>query len=431
MTFALRLPLVAAVLLMLIAQAGDPVLIIPDGGGAAGLGPVPVSVEVDLSRLLPQLFQERSSTGDPAGAATRGDDGRRLQLESSGATGAPGAGSIPAQFEAETPGGTRGTLWFLLPPPSGSGESRFRLKAPIAAAQPVLSIRSGETNTWHDIVEGAQPVLRYHQGTVPVPPGIGTNYARGDYIMPLYGPSGEVLTDDYPPDHPHHRGLGWSWPVTRWGNEVRDIWAVVGVWARPVAMRRTEGGPVFALLEAENVWKWGDTEPIVREAVRIRAFRSTPEGRWIDIELRLTALADGVAIGGRPHGGYGGFGLRARPAEGRVITRFTDPAGIQPRRSWLDYSGVFAGGKGPAGLAIFEHPANPLYPSELKEYPELNYVMPAFPGEREVPLARDRALVLKHRVWVHPGMAPAEGLARAWAAYVTAPRAIFEGPARF
>jgi hypothetical protein len=322
-------------------------------------------------------------------------------------------------------------LWFLRPPPSGSGESRFRLKAPIAAAQPVLSIRSGETNTWHDIVEGAQPVLRYHQGTVPVPPGIGTNYARGDYIMPLYGPSGEVLTDDYPPDHPHHRGLGWSWPVTRWGNEVRDIWAVVGVWARPVAMRRTEGGPVFALLEAENVWKWGDTEPIVREAVRIRAFRSTPEGRWIDIELRLTALADGVAIGGRPHGGYGGFGLRARPAEGRVITRFTDPAGIQPRRSWLDYSGVFAGGKGPAGLAIFEHPANPLYPSELKEYPELNYVMPAFPGEREVPLARDRALVLKHRVWVHPGMAPAEGLARAWAAYVTAPRAIFEGPARF
>jgi hypothetical protein len=132
-----------------------------------------------------------------------------------------------------------------------------------------------------------------------------------------------------------------------------------------------------------------------------------------------------VAIGGRPHGGYGGFGLRAQPAKQRLITRFTDSPDANPRRSWLDYSGVFAGGAGASGLAIFEHPANPLYPSELKEYAELNYVMPAFPGEREVPLSREKPLVLRHRLWIHEGMATAEQLAAVWTAYSAPPRITF------
>jgi len=382
---------------------GEPVLQVSDPEGVAAHGAVPASVRIDLPQLLGRQVE-------PA----------RLRLAELGKGETSGSGLIPVQFEPEAGGSSRGLMWWLLPP-AAAKERRFRLTVAADAAPAALAIRT-TNRAYYDIVEGTLPVLRYNHGTVPPPAGIDTNYARGDYLMPVFGPSGELLTDDYPPDHPHHRGVSWSWPVTRWGNEVRDIWAVRGVWSRPAAVRSLECGPVFARLAAENVWKWGDTDPIVREEVLLRVFRWSGGGRFVDVELQLTAQAEGVAIGGRPHAGYGGFGLRAQPAQERVITRHTDPPKAQPRRSWLDYSGVFAGGKGPAGLAIFEHVGNLFYPNALLEYPELNYVMPAFPGEREVPLAKDKPLVLKHRLWIHSGHATPEALAGVWAGYARPPK---------
>jgi hypothetical protein len=186
-------------------------------------------------------------------------------------------------------------------------------------------------------------------------------------------------------------------------------------------MRRAEAGPVMAILEAENVWKWGDKDPIVKEEVVIRAFRQGPVGRFVDVEVRLTALADGVAIGGRPKAGYGGFALRAAKVEQQTIVAHIDPPEAEPRRSWLDYSGIFAGGKERSGVAIFEHVTNPGYPNEVRQYPNLNCVMPAFPCTREVPLAKEKPLILNHRLWIHDGGADENILAQIWAAYATAP----------
>jgi len=290
------------------------------------------------------------------------------------------------------------------------------------AAEPVMLAQQNTEGQFVDIFEGGQLVLRYSHGNVPVPEGVSAAYERGDYINLLYGLDGELLTDDYPHDHPHHRGLGWSWPVTRWKDEVRDIWAVRGVWARPVKLHRIESGDDAAVIEAESVWRWGDKAPIVREFVVIRAMRQKDDTRLIDIEVRMTALADGVAIGGRPHGGYGGFGLRAAPVKQQKITEHIDPAGATPRRSWLDYSGRFQGGKGISGLTILEHPSNPDYPSEMRIYPNLNYIMPAFPGDREVPLSKTKPLVLKHRVIIHRGSADAANLPEAWKTYAAEER---------
>ncbi|MFH1268800.1 MAG: DUF6807 family protein, partial [Planctomycetota bacterium] len=211
-------------------------------------------------------------------------------------------------------------------------------------------------------------------------------------------------------------------PVTRWGGEIGDIWAVVRVWSRPVAVRRLVAEQVMAVIEAENVWKFGKEEtPIVREEVLIRAFPKTDGCRFVDVEVRLTALEDNVAIGGRPKAGYGGFSLRAAPCEDRKITLHTDPEGASPRRSWLDYSGAFAGGKGPAGVTIFEHVSNPDYPNPLHEYGACNCVMPAYPEMREVVLSKEKPLVLKHRLWIHAGGPDEKKLADAWTSYAKPP----------
>ncbi len=66
--------------------------------------------------------------------------------------------------------------------------------------------------------------------------------------------------------------------------------------------------------------------------------------------------------------------------------------------------------------------ANPGYPNQLHEYPDCNYVMPAFPGPREVPLSRDRPLVLRHRLFIHPGAADEQTLSDVWKAYAEPPK---------
>lgn len=381
--------------------AGNAPVIIVSNADAAASVHAPVSIRISTTVLFP----------GPTPPATL-----RLQdLDE------PGLPPVPAQFVPDTSGASTGRLWWLMPA-GDRPHRRFRVAAAPAAASRALRVRRDDAKGFYDVTDNGAPVLRYNQGTVPVPAGIPTRYARGDYLHPVYGLDGEVLTADYPKDHPHHRGISWSWPVTRWNDQVRDIWAVVGVWSRPASLPEVHAGPVLAQLEADNVWKWGDQTPLVREHVRLRVFHRGGTGRFVDVEIRLLALQEGVAIGGRPHAGYGGFGLRAAPATGQTITLHTEETGGTPRRSWLDYSGVFAGGKGVAGIAIFEHPTNPGYPNGLLKYPSLNYVMPAFPGPREVVLSRRKPLVLRHRLWIHAGVRTPAALAAAWAAYAQPPQ---------
>ena len=59
--------------------------------------------------------------------------------------------------------------------------------------------------------EGDRPVLVYNHGVISRT-NVPADRARSSYVHPLYGLEGEVLTDDFPVDHFHHRGLFWAWP---------------------------------------------------------------------------------------------------------------------------------------------------------------------------------------------------------------------------
>ncbi|HUT93578.1 MAG TPA: DUF6807 family protein [Thermoguttaceae bacterium] len=398
------------------ATAGDVTLRVWDLDGSAARVGAPVFVEIDARDLFgkeeppPNLYL--------------------LEID-----GAPDAGTplVSVQFEPHVPGVRPARLWWLMPE-GQAGERRFGLSAGREGPGPGLGNHYDWDRRQVNVLEGSTRVLRYNHGSVPVPEGThphfaaGESYERGDYIHPLYGPHGEELTEDYPKDHPHHRGVWWSWPVTRWKDRVADIWAVVGVWSRPADVPcRWTVGRVCATVEADNVWKFGKQEyPIVRERVLIRAFPERDGCRFLDVEVQLTALADDVAIGGRPKAGYGGFSLRAAPCEDRKITLHLDPEGSDPRRSWIDYSGLFTGGQGKSGVAIFEHVTNPDYPNPLHEYPGCNCVMPAYPEMREVVLSKDEPLVLKHRLWVHPGGPDQSKLADVWTAYAKPPKVTIE-----
>src|SRR5687767_7565410 len=68
------------------------------------------------------------------------------------------------------------------------------------------------------VSEGNRPVLVYNHGVISRE-GVPADRARSSYVHPIYGLDGEVLTDDFPKDHYHHRGLFWAWPHVKVGNQ--------------------------------------------------------------------------------------------------------------------------------------------------------------------------------------------------------------------
>jgi len=275
-----------------------------------------------------------------------------------------------------------------------------------------MQARRDPTSGQIDIFAGNKPVLRYNFKTI----GAGTLVeemkpanriyarARSDYIHPLYGLHGQVLTRDWPVDHPHHRGIYWAWPEVDFGTNRGDLHALQKVFARPTGEVRLRSGRDFAEVQAENLWLWDDRDAIVREHAIIRAYAATAEGRVIDLAFRFVALKAGVTVGRRDTTHYGGLSLRLATPASQEISVHTDPSNAVPRRAWSDLSGIFAGADTACGLTVLQHQQNPDYPGDYYQAPALSWCQPTFPAAgTRYPLRRDQPLVLRYRLIVHPG----------------------------
>jgi len=319
----------------------------------------------------------------------------------------------------------------------------------------------------YTINEQGRPVLTYRFGEVPLPAGVqashfsrrdtpydgayftdGSRYggARSDYIYPLYGFNGERLTADYPKDHPHHRSLWWSWCEVRKKDKIGDLWAVCKIRAYPVRITKMEATADQAVLQALNVWRYDD-EPkaVVNETVTIRASKTTgapgSRTRTVDVDVKLEALVDHVAIAGRQkvdYGGYGGmtvrlnpnvkeFSLRAvhpKPDKWRgddlaVARRVTDPASFGDA-AWMALYGKYpaAGVKTPSFTTIimFESKDTPLYPNNFRYYGS-TCISLAFPGKTIYPLEKGKPLNYKTRFVVCEGKTTIHQEKASWQAY--------------
>lgn len=89
-----------------------------------------------------------------------------------------------------------------------------------SASQPIKIIETGEGFL---VTEGEQRILFYQRK----PKSIDGKYTRANYIHPLYGLDGEILTEDFPSDDLHHRGIFWTWHQVYIGDRrMGDAWLI-------------------------------------------------------------------------------------------------------------------------------------------------------------------------------------------------------------
>ena len=281
-------------------------------------------------------------------------------------------------------------MWFavvalLVSPLSAQGPFRFRDVDPASI----------------ELSEGGKPAFVYNHGML-LRNGAPEARRRSGYLHPVYAPDGTVVTDDFPRDHFHHRGIFWAWPIVRVGGAKYDPWLVEERFkARFVRWLARDARSSSARLAVENGWFAGEKK-LVKEMVEITVRPTRDMRRVIAFAITLEATEIPVELEGEPtqEKGYGGFSVRFAPRQDTVVT--TDK-GAQSKDTdmvphpWAQLEGTFGGRR--AGLRIDIDPANRGYPNGwcLRNY---GFLGVNFPGRRTFTLEPGSPLILKYRVTV-------------------------------
>ncbi len=256
--------------------------------------------------------------------------------------------------------------------------------------------------------EGNDSIFFYQKN----PKDLDGKYSRTNYIHPLYGLDGTCLTEDFPADHLHHRGVFWTWhQILIDKKPVSDGWDLTNFEQKVInfefILQKGRG-----LIRTDVDWKsplWKDgTEPYIREESKITIHPKTGSFRRIDFEIKLKALADRIEIGGSDdEKGYSGFSVRLKLPEDVC---FSDKDGVvEPTNTALEagnamkVSGSFLNNGKKGGLVIWNNPSNP-DPSTCwiirKKASMQNAV---FPGRKLISLPVEKPLVLKYSLLVFEG----------------------------
>ncbi len=269
--------------------------------------------------------------------------------------------------------------------------------------------------------EGDRPVLVYNHGVISRT-NVPADRARSSYVHPLYGLDGEVLTDDFPKDHYHHRGLFWAWPHVRIGEQETDLWLLKGIRHQFERWLRRDAGQAAAVLGAQNAWMVGERK-VVEEQVWLKVWPATADSRAIDLELILTPLNEPLTLRGAEGKSYGGLTLRFAPRVGETL--ITTPAGrdtndlLIAHLPWADLSAQFAGASRLSGAAVFIAPAHPAYPPEFMTR-HYGVLCVGWPGVNAQTFPPGKPIRLTYRIWVHRGAPGVVALQKAYDAFARA-----------
>ena len=375
------------------------------------------------ARLLVPASGQTLSICVPAPEELASAPGSGWQLVESDPNGARiGVTLAPAPDRSGAAGKGRQLLANVPPRAGATGERSFQLTRVPDAAPVAFRFAAASTNSLR-VSEGKRPVLVYNHGVL-LKDGVPADRARSTYVHPLFGLDGEVLTDDFPQDHYHHRGLFWAWPHVRVGTNHYDLWLIKGIEQRFERWLAREAGPGGAVLGVENGWYAGNRK-VVRECVWLRVFPASGDARAVDVELVLTPQNQPVNLAGAEGKSYGGLTLRFAPRTNTVITT---PLGNSEadlpmtRLPWADLTATFSGAPAASGAAIFIAPDHPDYPPMwlTRHY---GVLCVGWPGTEAKEFPAGEPIRCRYRVWIHRGAADKPALKKSCAAYLAGEKA--------
>ena len=330
--------------------------------------------------------------------------------------------SVPVQVQ---PDKTPNVVWILDEGLAAGKVREYRLAptndAPAIKAG-VTVIDDGKRLT---VKVGDKPVLVYNQAVVPSPDPEQPYYAKSGYIHPVYNPSGQVVTDDFNPDHAHQHGIMFAWRKTTFEGRTTNGWDQKTGTGKVEHAELIDfaSGPVFgsftARMQQVDLSAPGGPKPALNETWRVRIYNISD--RFVfDIESTQTCAGGAPLVVEEMH--YGGLMLRGH-ADWQEHKEFdyvtsegkTKLDGNHTRPSWVDVNGPVD--QKMTGVAILDHPGNFRFPQPVRLHPTMPYFCftPALLGSFTI--ESDKPYVWRYRFSVHDGKVDREVTERYWRDY--------------
>ncbi|WP_228850601.1 DUF6807 family protein [Aegicerativicinus sediminis] len=257
------------------------------------------------------------------------------------------------------------------------------------------------------------PILKYQVQ----PKSKNGKFSRNNYLHPVYGWNGEIITEDFPEDHLHHRGIFWAWhQIYKDSVRLGDGWTLEGVrWN----IENTEAKSVMDMLMIVNKVHWYSPKivdtldsqiPFIEEKNSIYVHPKSENYRLIQIRIALRALSPGIKIGGsEDEKGYGGFSARIKLPNN--LSFRNKNGSVKPDNlpiegyGWMDFTGNIENEKQPSGIAILCNSNNPYYPENwiLRSEKSMQNAVYPYPGSRIIEVPQDKPIVLEYRLIIHDG----------------------------
>jgi len=242
------------------------------------------------------------------------------------------------------------------------------------------------------------------------------------YFYPLIGPTGVNITRHWPMeehaheehDHPHHRSLWFSHGAVNG----HDFWSEQAGFGKIVHQKFLEvtSGEQAGVIRSANRWVAQGGKVICTDR-RTHRFYNLPEGRMIDFEVTICASEGELTLGDTKEGL---MAIRVAPtmrvqgevAAGHIVNSegIRDKQAWGKRARWCDYYGPLEGQV--VGVAIFDHPANPRYPTwwHVRTYglfaanPFGIHDFEGKPkGTGDLTIAPDESVTFRYRFYFHRG----------------------------
>ncbi|MEM0968169.1 MAG: DUF6807 family protein, partial [Verrucomicrobiota bacterium] len=158
-----------------------------------------------------------------------------------------------------------------------------------------------------------KPVLEYVKTEKPVPEGIDAHFRRSGYIHPVFSPTGEEVTGDFPEDHPHQHALFFAWTKSTFDGRKVDFWnqakQLAGVEFREVVEVQEEENQVsFSVKHAFTVGQGNERVDALHENWTVTVYQTPHDHFLFDLTSVQECASEKPLI--LPEYHYGGMAFR-------------------------------------------------------------------------------------------------------------------------
>lgn len=340
--------------------------------------------------------------------------------------------AVPFQVE-ESPDGPK--LSWILSGNTAAGKDRKFVLESGNAPSPELMIVPVKEKDELVVYSGGDKVLAYHYETQLPPEGTAYEYRRSGFIHPLWSPSGIVLTDIQPADHPHHYGIMNPWTKTTFEGKEVDFWNL-GKGQGTVRFKTFSSfvrGAVFGgfqLVQEHLVFHPGYEKVALNEDLSVKVWNvkdRKKEKAWLWDYISVQNCASDSALLLNEYR-YGGLLFRARPEwtnETSVI--LTSEGNTRKNADGSLARWMLCSGKTPQGMCtvlIMSSPSNFNHPEPIRVWPEKSkYIFMNFSPtkDRDWLLLPGTDYTRRYRIVVSEEGMTAQEAERYWRDYATPP----------